>query len=98
MKAAADNQKLIAVDKVKLHSNVMVVHSPIEHQSVLAIPLEGKVGLPIPVAAFGERHILGAAVNRDAVTGERIVHPLKGYGCGEVEDHAAPTAIVGEQG
>src|SRR5277367_3179267 len=86
VEAALDQHELIAVYQLQLHMNLVAIHVAIENQLILRDTLEGEAGFPVLVTVFGERESLVVRVDRGAVTGERIVHPLERHSLRKVKD------------
>ena len=97
VEAPTDEQKLVAVEELELHVDLVAVHVAIKDQLIWSRALEGKVCFPILVIVVSEGEDFAIDIDRGTVTGEGIVHALKGHPSGEVKDYAPPAFVIGEQ-
>ena len=97
VEASTDEQELVAVQELELHVDLVAVHFAIKDQLIWSRALEGKGCFPVLVIGVSESEDFAIDIDRGTVTGEGIVHALKGHPSGGVKDCAPPAFVVGEE-
>jgi hypothetical protein len=77
METSSDEKELVAVNQLKLHVNLMIVHPAIEDELIPGRAPKSEVRRPVLVAPLREGESCVRDTDRGPIISERIVRPLK---------------------
>ena len=93
-----DEGELVPVDEFEFHVNSVAIHGSIQDETVPRRAIEREVCFPVFVVVLCERQCFAFIVDGGPKVGQTLVHALKGSARREVENHAAPAVVIGEEG